>query len=405
MSDKNSFLDYLWIVARKRGLIFWSVFIAGIAAAGLSFMVPVWYQADTSIMPPVENDTGFALSSVLSNLPVGNIDLPGTEDGTGRFMAILESRRVMQRIAVAYRLQERYRLKNMEETIAFLQDNTNAELQEDNTIVLSVMMRTGWLPDKAARDEARLFVRDIADSFIRELDAVNRDLKVSEARNTRLFIEERHAKVLSDLSAAEEALRAYQEENGVIALPEQAAAAIATSAELKAQIITKEVELEYLKRNFSESHSEFARKKQELAALNAAYRRYRFGTGYTFDAGAEDNLSMHELPAQVLQYGRLFREVMLQEKILEFIIPQLEQAKIQEARDSPTVQVLDTAAVPEKKAKPKRVAVTVLAMFFAFVFCYAWALFSINLDRHREQNTASWRKWRSITNELKHGKE
>lgn len=405
MSEKNGFLDYLWVLARKRGLIFWSVLIAGLAAAGLSFIVPVWYQADTTIMPPTQSEGGFALSSVLNNLPVGNLEFPGADDGTGRFMAILDSRRVMERIAATYGLQERYQLKNMEETLKFVNENIHAELQEDNTIILSVKMRTGWLPDKAARDETRALVRAIADGFIKELDEVNRELKVSEARNTRLFIEERHKKVLSDLSAAEEALKEYQEKNGVVALPEQAAAAIATGAELKAQIIAKEVELEYLQRNFGESNSEFMRKKQELAALNTAYRRYRFGTGYTFDAGENDNLSMHELPAQALKYGRLYREVMLQEKILEFIIPQLEQAKIQEAKDSPTVQVLDAAALPEKKAKPKRLAVTVLAMFFAFVFSYTWALFSINVDSHREQNTASWQKWRAITNELRHGKK
>ena len=44
-----------------------------------------------------------------------------------------------------------------------------------------------------------------------------------------------------------------------------------------------------------------------------------------------------------------------------------EEAKIEEAKDIPTVQVLDVAKVPEKKSKPRRVLLVISILLVCLI--------------------------------------
>ena len=86
-------------------------------------------------------------------------------------------------------------------------------------------------------------------------------------------------------------------------------------------------------------------------------------------------LRFEEVPEIGVGYARLYREVVLQEKIMEFLLPLYEQAKIQEAKDTPTVQVLDEAVIPIKKHRPKRAIMVVFFGMLSVIFSVLyWAL-------------------------------
>jgi uncharacterized protein involved in exopolysaccharide biosynthesis len=54
-----------------------------------------------------------------------------------------------------------------------------------------------------------------------------------------------------------------------------------------------------------------------------------------------------------MQYAKLLRSVKVQETLYTMLTSQYEQAKLEEARDTPTVQMLDKAKPPGKKSRPK----------------------------------------------------
>ncbi len=60
--------------------------------------------------------------------------------------------------------------------------------------------------------------------------------------------------------------------------------------------------------------------------------------------------------------------MLIQQKILEFLVPIYEQAKIDEQKDVPVLLILDKAIPAEKKSKPKRVLIIVFSSFFALTF-------------------------------------
>jgi capsule polysaccharide export protein KpsE/RkpR len=82
--------------------------------------------------------------------------------------------------------------------------------------------------------------------------------------------------------------------------------------------------------------------------------------------GAGFSIPFNALPKASLEYMRLVREVKIQETVYELLTQQYEQAKIMELKDTPTVQFLDHAGVPEKRSYPKRMLTVIIVFLLGF---------------------------------------
>ena len=402
---KSNILDYLSVVVKWRKLIFVNFIVVCIITAIISLILPKTFSANSTILPPANEADVFGLSSLIGNLPLGPLGFGGVSEETYTFMAILHSRTVMEAIAKKFALMQRYDYENMEYTVEELRENVIVEINEDGTITLSSMASTKFLPGEEEENEARNLARDMANAFIEELDKVNTQLKTEKAHNNRVFIEKRYEQNINDLKNAEEELKTFQKTYGVIALPQQTVLAIETAAELNANIIAKEVEVSVLSGYVSESHSELTRAKSELTELRRKFDEMKTGRNRDLNNNGTQNtrlfIPLNEVPDLGLKYIRHYREVSLQQKILEFLLPQYEQAKIQEAKDTPTVQVLDKAVTPVKRKKPKRTIMVLLAGLLSMVFSVT-GVFFVEYIRHLEANQQEdYRKVENILQSLR----
>ena len=64
----------------------------------------------------------------------------------------------------------------------------------------------------------------------------------------------------------------------------------------------------------------------------------------------------------------------VQEAVFETLTKQYEMAKVEEARETPSVKVLDVADVPERKSFPPRTVLVMIGTVLAFVFASLWVL-------------------------------
>jgi len=92
------------------------------------------------------------------------------------------------------------------------------------------------------------------------------------------------------------------------------------------------------------------------------------------------------------EYVRRFRDVEIQYKILQFITPLYEQAKVEERRQTPSVLVLDRALPAERKARPKIVLFTLLAFVLSVLLAMVGIILfeaynHLRLARPAEVNT------------------
>jgi len=386
--DRNgiNIVDLMYLVYKKgKRLILWTLSVCLITLV-ISFCLPRVFFAETTILPPVEDNSTMGISSFLKNIPVGGLgmDLNAVSGETSIFIAIVNSRSVMESVVNKFDLIKRYKAKNIELAVKQLRKNVSIRLNEEGTISVGVKARTRYFPNKMEDEKARELARDMDDHLIQELDRINKRLKTERAGNTRRFIEKRYLQNLDDLKAAEESYRAFQKKYGAVSLPDQTTALVNTMAKLKAEMIAKEIELDVLQNNFGSSNAEIIKRKQELSGIQNKYQKLVGGRISDMGARAiqlEDVLpAFSNLPDLGMNYARLLRDVMIQEKIMEFLLPQYEEAKIQEAKDTPTVQVLDPPNKPINKIKPRRMIMVVIAGFCCFLFLVCFELIRENIE-------------------------
>jgi len=373
-------MDYLIVLFKWKKLIIVNCFVVGILAAALSLMIPKWYRSRTTILPPSGDSPDVNLSSLLTDMPFASFGFEGSSASTNLYIAILKSRTVMEAIVKKFNLMERYKKKTLEETVKALRKHVAIDTDDEDFIFVLAEAQTKWLSSKKKDRKIQELAMNMADSFIDELEKVHIQLKVEKARDTRLFIEKRYLQNLEDLSRAEETLKTFQEKNGLVSLPEQTITTIQAASELKAQIMATEIEMDVMKKYVGENHADVIKTKNQLTELRNKYSEFRSRKDPASnvlkqtDSTNDVFIPLDDVPEMGLEYARLFREVMLQEKLLEFLLPQYEEAKIKEAKDTPMIQILDRAALPEKKARPKRALMVIFWGFITFILSCFYAI-------------------------------
>ena len=215
--------------------------------------------------------------------------------------------------------------------------------------------------------------------YIQKLDNVNRELKSKEASFQRVFIEKRYNENLIDLGIAEDKLKLFQEKHKMISISDQSAAAIEIAAEIKAEILASEVELEVARKIFNENNHEIIKVEHKINALKSQFDKLN-----TSNMTDDFFPSFSNFPYLGLKLARLMREVSIQNQLFIYLTQQYEEAKIKEAKDSPTVLVLDKGVSPNLRSSPKRffifISTFISILILSCIVVYVLEANKLNID-------------------------
>lgn len=373
ISDKEelTIMEMFQIIWTVRWKIFRNVFIMSVLAVIFSLLMPLTYRSVAVIMPP-SSDTGLNLSAALSSLPFGNLIGGGNDSQGMTFIAILNSRTVQEAIIDEFDLMDFYNAKYLEDALEELNENTSVELQEEGTIKIAFTATTPWFHPEKDEEYCKELVENVANTYIAKLDEVNKLLKSEQAKNNREFIEKRYQLNQHDLSSAENRLNLFQKKYNTVSLEDQTKAAIEIASNIKAQILADQVQLEVLGQTLPENHPDRINLKREIELLTEQLNDLNTGK-------SKDYLlpKFGAIPDLGLEYARLTRQLEVQNQIFMFLTQQYEEAKIKEAKNTPTLQVLDYGKKPEKKFKPSRARICIIGFVFALVFSVYYYYFKI----------------------------
>ena len=329
--------------------------IAAVTAAALvlsvavSFLLPKKYEATASVAPPQQDDS--LVSALSASLPtgLGGIagGLLGKQSVSDLWVGILRSHNVRDPIIKKFGLQEYYDESNLVDTFKSLSKHVSVDESTEGIVSVTV---EDWDPVRAA---------EMANSFITELDRVNRTMVTTAGARTRAFIAKRLAETKSELARLEGEMKEFQVRHKAIKVDDQSRVIIETIGEVKGQLMAKEVALETLSSYATSENPLVGVLKTEVDGLRRRLDELSAGR-----VGKDIFIPTEKIPDIALNYARLLRDVKIQETLFTLLTQQYEMARIQEGKDSPTVQVLDTATPPDKKSKPKRgmiVAVSTLS--------------------------------------------
>ena len=359
----ETLLEIAAVMVRWRKFITRTVVSVTILTIIITLLLPKWYKATSSVFPAEQTNLFSGLegvSSLVQSFSAGKklSSLTGSNE-TDRYMAILKSDKVLQEVVTKFNLIDIYGNTNdpyrVEKTLKDLVGNTELEVQDEGNLSITVFDK---VPQRAA---------DIANYYVEVLNQTNSELGAQNARANREFVEQRYNKNLVDLRDAEESLKVFQQRYGVLALPEQMTASIKAGAEIYGQLARKEMELEILKQTLTADNPTVAEKQVEVDAVKKTLSDMSNGT---LNSSEEMKIfiPLKQTPQLGVEYLRLYRNVEIQNKILQFITPVFEQAKVEENRSTPSVVVLDLAYPPERKAKPKVSMFALLAFVISLLF-------------------------------------
>ena len=369
--EEINLLDCWRIIWKRRWLIGGLCVVSVLTAMVLSVLMPKIYASSTTLLPTLDSKEGGGLGGLLAAAGGGGaaqslgISLPGAPaTPTDVFMSMLKSRIMADEVIRQFDLQTVYEAKTMQDGRKALEENTKIAVSKEKLITITVEAE---LPQLAA---------DIANFYVTHLDRLNRTLNVTKAGQTRVFLERRLAESKINQVREEEALKEFQIKNRAVALEPQAQAMIQAAAMVQAQIMAQEVQLQVMGTYLSPNNPEMARARSGLDELHNQLHMMESGKGGKgMLPGDQLHPAMVTVPTLALNYARALRALKVQEALYVMLTSQYEQAKLAEARDTPTVQVLDPAIPAEKKSKPRiglnMMIAGVLALVVGVVLAFA----------------------------------
>lgn len=366
-------LDYISVMVKHRRMILGLSSAVVIMAVVISLLLPKIYSARAVIMPPKTEEAMSGLAAQLGGLRALAGGVLNISNPAQVYVDMLKSRSVTDAIIDRFNLQEVYDVELMKDARKELGGNVDVVISEADTISITVEDKQ---PERAA---------DITNAYVEELDKLSQRLSISDAARQRMFMEKRLEETKQGLVKAESKLKEFQEQHKIVALDEQARVSLQGAAKIKGEIIAVETELEVLKSFVTGKSNKVLRLEQKLVELNGQLTRIESGENIDNSDHSENPkhrsnfyLSFNQVPDLGLKLSRLRREVDIQETVFELLTQQHELAKIAEAKDTATIQVLDIAVVPEEESKPRRMLIVVssgivtlfLSMFLAIIFEY-----------------------------------
>jgi tyrosine-protein kinase Etk/Wzc len=372
--DEISLLDLLQTIVDNLRLLILGPLVVGLAALGISFAVPPTFTATVKFLPPQQQQS--AAASMLASLGgLGGLAgaAAGLKSPADQYLAFMKSNSVQDELIERFKLQARYEKKFKDETRLALTDNTRATSGKDGLITVQI------------DDKDPNFAAELANAHVEELQKLLARLAVTEAQQRRAFFEKQLSQVKEKFTEAEQALRATGVSSSV--LKSNPTSALAAVAGLKAQVTAQEVKVGAMRGYLAETAPDFKQAMTELANLRAQL--------------AKQEKDEPAAAAGQGDYVAKFREFKYQETLFELFARQFEMAKVDESREGAVIQVLDAAQPPERKSKPKKALIAIIATLAAgfalllFVFIRQ-ALRNAGQDAESAQKLASlktsWRK-------------
>lgn len=361
-------LSLLW---SQRKFLGWIAVVGLLLATLFAFLIPKRFTSTAQLMPPDQGPgNGMAMMAALANKAgsLGSIgsELLGLKTTGDLFIGILQSRTVQDDVITKFDLLQQYHVRRWEDARKILA--TKANFSQDRKSEIITIAVTDKSPQRA---------QDMAQEYISALNHVVVSLNTSSAHRERVFLEDRLSQVQEDLESAEKNFSQFASKNTAINIEEQGKAMITAGATLEGQLIAAQTELEGLRQIFTDNN---VRVRETQARVDELKNQLRNLGGKTSGAaGADQDQTMpyptiRQLPVLGVTYADLYRRMKVEDAVFETLTQQYEAAKVEEAKETPSVKVLDPPDLPEKKSFPPRLVIMFVGMLMAFAAGVVWLL-------------------------------
>jgi len=347
--EELSAADLFTMLRARWKLLAFVPLLVGLLAFAATFLLPKMYTGTSKILPPQQNQ---GLAAMLAQQFGGVAALAGAAGGlknpNDQFVALLTSRTVVDRLVERFELKQLYGSEFQEDARKVLAGRSSIVAGRDGLITVEVDDRD---PGRAAA---------LANAYVEALGKLMRGLAMTEAAQRRVFFENKLAESKERLIMAEAALGSSPVSERVLKTEPRAAAEII--ARLRAEIAVNEIALATMRGYLADSSPELKLAQGRLSALRSQLTAAQMADVRSVEPDRDS-------------YIAKYREFKYSEGVFELLAKQYELARIDEARDGSSIQIVDLAVQPERNSKPYRALISIASALSALVIALAWVLF------------------------------
>ena len=401
-SRRVEWIRLLWSERRfLRTVSIWGLVVSVVVA----ILLPVRFESKTRLMPPdQQSGSGLAMLAAIAGRGAGGSgtgggmagalggslggvagDLLGLKSSGSLFVDMLQGATVQDQVIRKFDLRKVYWDKYWEDARKELAKNTDVK-EDRKSGVISITVT----------DHDAHRAQQMSQAYVDALNGMVAQVSTSSARRERIFLEDRLKTVRQNLDNASQQFSEYASKNGTFDVPEQAKAMANSEATLQGQLVAAQSELEGLRQIYMDSN---VRVKTLEARIGSLRHQIETMSGNRADLTADSGIagdfpSIRKLPLVGVRWFNLYRENKIQETIYELLTQEYEMAKIQEAKEIPSVNVLDPPMLPEKKSFPPRTVITIAGTLLSFVlgclFVVGSAAWARNESAEKQIATEIW---------------
>lgn len=347
-------------------------FVVMVIIAITTLFIPNQYKSTANLLPNQKTSVGFNLFSEgtgLSSL-AGSILGEGTDE-TNRYYNLLNSYTTKKRVIDEFDLINVYKTSDSNypliDAMGILEDRTQFNAHQTGNFTIEV-----W-----DRDPVRS--KEMADFYVNLLNQLNTEISVRESSEFRQFTESRYEEAINQMENTRAELNEFQERYGVFQLEDQVIQYFNLIGAMTAKQIETEIKLDYLGNTVSPGNRQYRQTQLELESINR-----RLDSIYRNDSNENFILNFSELSDVGLTYAELMKRIEIQTEVLKFIMPLLEQAKMEEAKALPIVSILDEPVVAEKKDYPPRSIIVILAGLTTLILISTYYSLKLSYQKNRQ---------------------
>ena len=389
-------LRLLWDSRRD---LFRAAAIALVASTLIGFLIPKSYTSTAQLMPPdSQSSSGLAMMAAMASKVAGGLgsmagDLLGMKSSGALFIGVLRSQTAQERLVQDFGLQKVYApfgKKSLTDARTQLDENTSiSEDRKSGIISISVT------------DHDKTRAAALTNGYVDQLNSLVAQLSTSAAHRERVFLEGRLVVAKRDLDDASNQLAQFSSKNNTLDIQTEGKAMLDAAGTLAGQLIAAQSELEGLRQIYTDNNprvralnARVGELRKQLEKLGGTQANSSTGDGanpptakgadppqgQTPDVLASGKIgsmpfpTIRNLPLLGAKYGDYYRRAKIQETVFEMLTEQYELAKVEEAKETPSVKVLDPAQVPERKSFPPRLLIMFLGTFLVFSLSVVWVL-------------------------------
>ncbi|MBN1968089.1 MAG: hypothetical protein JW870_01860 [Candidatus Delongbacteria bacterium] len=356
--DNNSInlIDVLIVLAKKKKWVIISTLLVSIVSVVYVLLVPQYWISSGTFKPISESDQGLSLPTSLlglSNTFLGSSVFTSSAD----YLAIMNSRTFSEDVIEHFNLAEYFKIKQKD---SLRINELSLKMLQEQVIRFNVHPETGNIR-VAAETKDKFLSRDIVNYYLERIEFYNKNIRKSKGKLKREFLEKRIMEIENTIDILKKDLQNFQERTGVIEINKQISELIALYTKLLERKIEVEIEIAANELYYDEDNYKMKILKTTLDKITSEIDKIEIENDIPFV------ISFSDIPLLANDYSTTYMQLEIQNQVFQYLYPQYESAKIDELKDSPTIEIIDKGSMPGFRSKPKRAKFCIIMFILALI--------------------------------------